>query len=145
MTRRALLGALALGAAAIGLSGCAAPSGTAELTVTFADGAEQTAVDVSFTDLSCTTSSSARTVSSAAKNPAGKELFFAMAPTDGRETYPISIWFDGRSFVSTAKFDASGSTITFDALPGLVEESPNGERATSAGVAATLDGTITCN
>jgi len=136
---------LVLGTATLGLSACSTPKATAELTVTFDDGTEQTTAEVSFSDLSCTTSSTARTISSEAVNSAGKELFFAMAPTDGRKTFPIAIWFDGRSFVSTAEFDASGSTITFDALPGFVEESPDGEYATSEGTAATLDGTITCN
>jgi hypothetical protein len=143
---RALAGMLALGAAALVVTGCApAAQSTAELSVTSADDGGQTTQKISLTDLTCSTSSSARTISSASVNSAGKEVFTAMAPTDGRKTYPVSLWFDGHWFVSSTPFDASGSTITFDALQGSVSESPDGEYPTSAGAEATLDGTITCS
>lgn len=138
-------GILALSAAAVGLTGCTPPPSTAALTVTYIGAAEPTTHEVSFSDLACRTSSVKRVIVSESVIDTGENTFLATAPTEDRDAYAISFWFDGHSFVSIAKFDASGSTITFDALPGFVAESPNGERATSAGFEATLDGTITCN
>ncbi len=146
MRRRRGAALLTLGAAVVaGLTGCTASPSTASLTVTFTDGAEQTIQEVSFSDLACRTSSVNRVFVSESTLSSGENEFLASAPTDGRDAYAISFWLGDYSFVSTAKFDASGSTVTFDALPGFVAESLNGERATSAGVEATLDGTITCN
>ncbi len=143
MSRRTIAGMLALGAAALGLTGCA-PQATAELTVTYTEGGEQVTETLSFTDLSCTTSSSLRVISSATRNDAGKEVFLATAPTDDRTTHTVSVWFDGRWFMSSAAFDASGSEIVFDALSGTVSESPGGDYPRTPGAEATLDGTVAC-
>lgn len=139
-----IAGMLALGAAALGLTGCGSPV-SAELTVTYDDGGEQISQTISLSDLSCRTSSSLRVISSASVNSAGKEVFLATAPTDGRETHTVSVWFDGHWFMSSTTFDASGSTVTFDALSGSVSASEDGGYPRSAGADATLDGTITCS
>lgn len=145
MKRRRLAGLLAVGAAALGVTGCSpTAASSADLTITYAGDTGQTTQKVSLTDLTCSTSSTSRVIASATKNDAGKEVFLATAPTDSTRTHTVSVWFDGRWFVSSSAFDASGSTIEFDALPGSVSESPDGSYPASAGVDATLDGTITC-
>ncbi|MFT4258965.1 hypothetical protein [Microbacterium sp.] len=143
MSRRTVAVLLALGATAV-LSGCAWAQGTAELTVTYAAPSGEQTQTVELTGLDCKESSINRTIVSEAVNDAGEEVFLAVAPTDGRDTHPLALWFDGQWFVSIAEFDASGDTITFDALPGSVSESPDGARPSHEGVAATLSGTIDC-
>lgn len=132
-------------AMALGLTDRFFAHSTAQLSVTSGEGAEQTTEEVSLSDLACRTSSVSRVISSASVNDAEKQVLLATAPTDGRDAYAITVWLDGRWFVSSAEFDASGSTVVFDALPGFVGESPDGGYPASAGVEATLSGTITCD
>lgn len=143
MRRGTRAGLVALAAAALVCSGCA-PTATADLTVTYTDGSESATGDIALTDLSCQTSSVTRVIVSESATSDGDEVFLATAPTDGRDAYTISLWFDGFRFISTEEFEASGSTITFDALPGFVTESPDGHRLASEDTKATLGGTIAC-
>lgn len=143
MNRFSLTGLATLAAATLACSGCA-PTATADLTVTYNDGSEQAVQEIALTDLSCKTSSVNRIIVSKSVTSDGDEVFLASAPTDGRDAYPISLWFDGFRFTSIEKFDASGSTITFNDHPGFITESPNGHQPASDDTKATLNGTIAC-
>lgn len=143
MNRCSLAGLVALAAAVLICSGCA-PTATADLTVTYTDGSEQAVQELALTDLSCKTSSVVRVISSESVTSDGDEVFLATAPTDGRDTYTVSLWFDGFRFISAEEFEAAGSTITFNDHPGFVTESPNGHQPASEDTKATLNGTIAC-
>lgn len=143
MRRGTRAGLVALTAAALVCSGCT-PTATADLTVTYTDGSESATGKIALTDLSCRTSSVTRVIVSESVTSDGDEVLLATAPTDNRDAYTISLWFDGFRFISTEEFDASGSTITFDALPGFMTESPDGHQPASEEMKATLNGTITC-
>lgn len=134
---------VALAAAVLTCSGCA-PTATADLTVTYTDGSEQAVQEIALTDLACKTSSVIRVISSESVTSDGDEVFLATAPTDGRDTYTVSLWFDGFRFISTEKFEAAGSTIAFNDYPGFITESPDGHQPASEVTKAALNGTIAC-
>lgn len=141
MTRTGKIAAVAAATAvlAVALAGCGATT-SATFVITSADGTVETTVD----DISCTTSSVARVITSAAKNPDDRAVFTAQQPIPDRKAYVVAGWVDGAWFSSTEKFDAEATPITFDELPGTLTPSPSGGLPTGTGVAATLSGTITC-
>lgn len=143
MRRESLLGLAVLAGAALACTGCA-PAASADLSVTFTDGSDEVVHEISLTDLSCKTSSVARIIVSDSVTGDGEEVFLANAPTDGRDAYAISLWVDGFRFVSTEKFDASGSRIDFDKMAGFITESPDGHQAAGEETQATLNGTVAC-